>query len=78
MTVSFFRLGLLALFSTLLMLSGCNSSGSDDGDSIAEQPRDPAPEPEPEPQPDPGPEARDTVLTPASELVPVILVDRLA
>ena len=28
MTLSFFRLGLLALFSTLLMLSGCNSSGS--------------------------------------------------
>ncbi len=80
MTLSFFRLGLLALFSALLMLSGCNSSGSDDGDSIAEQPRDPAPEPEPEPEPepDPGPEARDTVLTPAAELVPVILVDRLA
>ena len=80
MTLSFFRLGLLALFSALMMLSGCNSSGSDDGDSIAEQPRDPAPEPEPEPEPepDPGPEARDTVLTPAAELVPVILVDRLA
>ena len=76
MTLSFFRLGLLALFSALLMLCGCNSSGSDDGDTIAEQPRDPAPEPEPEP--DPGPEARDTVLTPAAELVPVILVDRLA
>ena len=77
MTVSFFRLGLLALFSALLMLSGCNSSGSDDGDRIAEQPAIRPPSRN-RSQPDPGPEARDTVLTPAAELVPVILVDRLA